>query len=507
MRFRISLLMATFALIAVVPTAWAGAETAEKSEPIKITVTVRNPRGAPVAGAAVEVRLAPPSAEEGAEAPAPVKARTDAMGRAAVKLSRAGLARVAVTAPTYLATVMAGVTLESGAKIPVQLERGGTLKGKVIDAQGRVYGGISVLVLKAQDDDVGPRKLAEPRPPVKTRPDGSFVVENLSSGFYTAFLMGEPGKAPVVELAGGAPPRAHVTEDAEAEMEVLVKPLGRIEGAVEFPSADVPETVLVTPVPAVAEHFNEGYVARHQITVPTNGRVRVLYALAGLTSGDYRVEFEAKGYAPLLSSDDMFLPTGGRVVFADQFMDEGVETVGRLRRAGDDDSPVGDADVLLFFPGLEVPLLKATSGKDGSFRFGRLLPGKYVVRARVRGLLDVDETVKVRPGTKKAHLDIEVQPGAVVEGVVTEHGKPEAGVEIMLQRLVDEKDKAQGRAGGFSRMRSDGQGRFRFRGMPAGRYTLLAPSLGVMQEFSLRENEQRTVAFEVDNAPRLRSSF
>lgn len=485
-------------LALLVPTSvvWAQAEGAQAPQPIQIMVAVRNTHGKPVSGAVFEVKLAPLS-EDDKDAAVPFHWQTDATGKGTLKVSRPGLARITVTAPPYLPTVVEDVVLKDASEVTVELERGGSLKGKAQDADGKGYPGVSVLVLKADDDDAGPRKFVEIRAPVRTGPDGSFAMEDLSSGFYTVILDEEPGEPPVVELAGAVSP-AHVTEDGLANTVMLVRLLGTIQGAVELPFPDVPGAVLITPVPAAAALFDEDYVKQHQVSVPTNGVQRVPFALRGLASGGYRVEFEAEGYAPLLSSDKVFLPTGASVEFPPQFMDRGVQVEGTLRTR-ESERPIAKTDVLVFFPSLDVPIMKATSSDDGSLRLGRLAPGNYVVRASSAGLLPLEETVKVEKGTTKARFDLRFRSGAVVEGSLVDDGKPQAGVEVMLTAAGDE-----GRPGGFSRMQTDAQGRFRFGGMPAGRYALLAPALGILQEFTLGEDERQTIVVEARNARRLR---
>lgn len=478
--------------------AGAEAEPTQQPQPITVLVAVRNTQGKPVPGARIEVKLGPIS-ENDRDAAVPFQLQATDIGKAILMLPRSGLARITVTAPRYLTTEMDAVSLADGNEVTVEMERGGTLKGDVQDASGNAYSGVSVMVLKADDDEVGPRKLVELRPPVKTGPDGTFTMENLSSGFYTALLDREPGETPTVELEGRVPP-AHVTEDHVEHTVVYVRPLGRIAGVVEFPLHDVPAVVLITPVPADRERLDEGYIKHQQVSVPTRGEPSVPFVLRGLSSGGYRLEFEAEGYAALLSSDEVFLPNGASVDFPPQFMDRGVEVEGTLRtREGD--RPVPDTEVGIFFEGVDVPIALATSGEDGSLRFGKLFPGSYVARASTPGLLPLEEAVAVERDAEKASLDLRFRAGAVLEGVLIDNNdQPLPGVEVLLAT-----PGVRGKPGRFSHMLTDAEGHFRFRGLPAGRYLLAAPALDLQQELSLGQDEKKTIVFDTRTASPLKT--
>lgn len=501
MRSSVRLWMPVLVWFAVAPMMWSDTETARPEQPIRVLVAVRDTQGRPVSDARIEVWLGSTS-EEDRNAAIPFTGQTGAAGDAIIMLPHSGPARIrAMASPQYLSTVVRPGQLDDGSEVSVEVERGGTLKGKVQDAQGRPYRDVPLRVLKRGDDDVGPSKLIEARPPVTTDPDGSFAVEKLSSGFYIVMVYCEDPREPqTVEMDQPGPP-VHVTEDGVAETTVLVRPLGTVNGTVDLPRGDVPAVVLVTPIPADAAALNDAYVRQRQLSVPTNGATRVPFALRGLTSGGYRVEIEAEGFAPLLSKEKVFLPVGGSVSLPTEVMEHGVQVDGLLRLR-DGDRPVADTDVYVLFPGLDVPITKSRSDEDGTLHFGRLAPGSYVVRASLDGLLPLDETVEVRKGASKASFDLRLRPGAVLEGTLVDDGRPKAGVEIVLTAADEEHNP-----GRYSRMHTDGEGRFRFRGMPSGVYALLAPGLGIQQELALGEDEKQTLVVDVRKASPLQQMF
>lgn len=447
-----------------------------------ILVQVQNGRGEPVPGAVVLVELLPTTPESREETDLPVRATSGADGMAWIVLPRAGIARVTVNATGYLTTVLRFIDLADGTEVLAAMERGGTLLGYVEDTFGKSRGGVSLLVLKSEDDGVGPEQLAEFLPPVTTSEDGTFMLEGLSSGYYVALIHDELEMPAAVELVEAVEP-VHVEEDGVSTLVVRVKSFGKIEGNVKFRGI-APSQLLITPVPAARDRFDEGFLARHQTSIPTHGESPVHYVLDRLPSGEYHVELEAEGYAPRLSSDTLALPIGGTVEVPLQTMDEGTRVEGTLR-AGGGERRMGDIDLSFFFAGIDIRLLMTRSTSDGTFQVGHLAPGRYIVKAEAPGVLPLSEEITIEPGKSRTSVDLIFKDGAAVEGTLLTNRQPQADVSVFLVRVGQDGGRLD-----YGVSKTDAGGGFAFRGLPGGRYSLLLLEPGIMKELTIT-GEQR----------------
>ena len=139
---------------------------------------------------------------------------------------------------------------------------------------------------------------------------------------------------------------------------------------------------------------------------------------------------------------------------------------------------------------MTAPELKeTTSGPDGSFVFDRLCKGNYVFTFTAKGLATSVRNPVIGPALGDVDLKLVLAQGDTVSGVVLDAGgRPVAGARAELfGRMVD------GEAGTtlqtFELAKSavaDANGRFRFEGLWAGRYSLRVSADGLSSQ--TREN-------------------
>jgi protocatechuate 3,4-dioxygenase beta subunit len=132
--------------------------------------------------------------------------------------------------------------------------------------------------------------------------------------------------------------------------------------------------------------------------------------------------------------------------------------------------------------------------KDGAFRFEGVAPGEYTVSAEGAGFTESKEIPVTLAAGDEKEVAITVVRGGELSGVVVDTaGVPLEGAKVRLIREPGEDDQEaqqvvmiqKGFGGSFKSARSASDGSFRFQGLPAGKYTIVASSAG----FTPREVE------------------
>lgn len=142
----------------------------------------------------------------------------------------------------------------------------------------------------------------------------------------------------------------------------------------------------------------------------------------------------------------------------------------------------------------------ATSDRDGSFEFTRLVPGKYVVRALHEDFsTSQTDTVKVTEKARRA-VKVTLKPGAVIFGRVTKDGKPMANYQVRVTTLLRD-DKF----GGNFVTRTDDEGNFKLpERLAPGRYRIESMSDANSENpfGKLRELKESQHDFDIDQDQR-----
>ena len=332
----------------------------------------------------------------------------------------------------------------------------------------------------------------EIRQPAKVHPDGSFRLEGLDEGLYV-LLVDSPDHAPVqsppFELKMGEPPpalRLEVHRGAEVRGRVVWRNQGK-------PLAGVPVELVRVVDASEAERRNQRslyssfFAARGPVGVTiarTQTKRDGVFSFPRTQPGtafvmlrDERIaDHDTAAFSILPGMPALRIEVGARAVLE-----------GRVRR--DEAHREGEVDVWVL--GGHGTFRSTRVNPDGTYRFERLQPGSYLVRAypadsrthvnRLFGSLFPLHAGAVKPEslppfdvtliggeTRVFEVSIDLPPMGTVLGSVTVNGAVPGRGRARL-RPIDAPS-----SGGLSLSTSyDQDGRFEFREVPVGRYTLL----------------------------------
>jgi len=305
---------------------------------------------------------------------------------------------------------------------------------------------------------------------VETRPDGGFLLDGAprEPGALVADA-GERGRASAVLAASSSEPVA-----------IALAPTATLSGRVVEADTGKP----LAGIRLVARSEGAALLTRSL----ADGR----YSIRGLGPRRYRLSAEDDRFVPWTRSvsvvagqseaQDVPLARAatlaGRVVNEEGAPIEGVRV--RVSRGGEN-------VVRAFIRSLEGEQAVVRTARDGSFRATRLAPGDNL-RLDLRHD-DYEERaiggISLAPGATRSGLSVVMRRGLAVRGVVKdEDGRPVAGCEVTLSssRTI------RGGRGGMQmqligpgnqvRRETEADGRFEFRGLKAGGYTVSARRSG-----------------------------
>lgn len=379
-----------------------------------------------------------------------------------------GAGQVALVAPGW-AAARGRVWLEAGetAEVELALERGGGLRGRVVDAGGEPVAGAVVLseidtLAQVIHHDLG---RAEPwMAASRTGEDGAFELPHLTPGEHV-LRASRPGYAP-----SWSPP-VRVAAGATAELEIEVAPGGSVVGRVHHPDG--------RPWPGAI------VVAAH---IDLEGRQRIMSYGLGVTDGAGRLEIHdlpPGAFAIVHVGDD----EGGELaspnmryvqVRAGETTEVSFpeEREGRTRLHGrvldERGEPVPGCGLSLEPVGADADRRPEDwqamrCDEEGRYEFPALVPGRYhvFIGHDFGNDMALHGTVDVGEWPEQAH-DLHVAT-AGLEGLVrAEDGAPVPMTAVIVGIPDGEREGFAGKAV------TDDQGRYRFAYLPAGEYRLIA---------------------------------
>ncbi len=376
--------------------------------------------------------------------------------------------------------IAAGQTIEG---VVLRLRRGGRLTGEVFDERGGHAAGRNVQVMSMT---------AQEMRQVRVDALGQFAVDNLTPGTYQVIV--EPAQAEAEEMARKA------ADGGDMD-------IAEVFSKIKMTSAEIKENetthvVLGAPPKAPVRVFGRVTQAGEPVRtgmivcVGEGGSLLSKLKMGKVReSGDYELSLDEPGDVVLSYQREMGL--GGGMEFHATIPEEKEHRVdielptGGLRGVvrGPDGAPVENVAVDLLRSGGLSPLGMMDGGEGvstderGRFEFQGLHPGTYAVAAggAGNGPGNFGDESEVAWG-RVVKTGLVVEKDKVLEGVELQlsaagritgivrgaDGQPLAGATVFVR---DERGEVLHR---FSGVATDANGRFTYRGVSAGRYTLCA---------------------------------
>ena len=363
--------------------------------------------------------------------------------------------RLRVEAPGFATVERSGVRAGALTR-PVRLGLGQVVRGTVRLPDGRTPAAGAIVRFEGRDTTR----------PVETRPDGAFVLDSVprEPGSLVADA-GERGRAATALAAGSGEP-----------VTVVLAPTTTLAGRVVDAEGGGP----LAGVRLLARGASGGaFLARSG----TDGG----YALRGLPPQRYTLAADDERFVPWTRAVAL---TAGRPERQDVPLVRGATLAGRV--VAEDGAPIEGATLQLTRGG-ESPIQAfvrtmqgegaVRSGRDGSFRAKRLPPG---LRQRLDARHDEFEErslggIDLSPGAARTGVTVVMRRGLSLRGVVKdEAGRPLAGADVRLSRARTLRAGRGGMQmsmigpGSEVRRETGADGRFEFRGLSAGEYSLAA---------------------------------
>ncbi|WP_399886501.1 MFS transporter [Streptomyces sp. BBFR51] len=276
----------------------------------------------------------------------------------------------------------------------------------------------------------------------------------------------EPALAGAMAAASPAPSATSVTSAAPAAEPAATQRLAAVATAAGSgePQAPVSGGVAV-----------RGFV-RGAESAPVPQAAVTLISLAGRQlgrsvaqgDGSYALDAPSAGSYVLIASADGFQPQASTIVVNDEpvaydILLSGTSGLTGLVRAVDSSLPVKDAMVIVTDVRGDL-LASAATGEQGEFAFTELVPGTVTVAVNAAGYRPRALPLEVA-GTGVTRVEVDLQAGAQVQGVVRAGQGPLADARVTL---VD----AAGNVVGTATTGTDGA--YAFTDLDAGEYTVIA---------------------------------
>ncbi len=458
-------------------------------------------------------------------------------GRFVLDSMRPGEVEFTVSAPGYMPKRVSGVVVEEGETkrgVIVTLVRGGVLRGVVVDDAGEPIAGAAVMAFDPSVERG--REFRQQRDPSKL-PDR---LPRFSEGLPPALLgyaaglglladdavrSGRDGSFELVGVPAGSLSVVafHPKYASGASEELVLEEGGSVEGLrIELSSgASIYGTVkdrhgrpmsgsmVVAMSPSRFAGNDAGSVGGGLYQTQTD--LEGAYELENMSSGSFFImsmrgdeALNPLSFFSTLDFDLVTIPAEERVPF--DIVDESFGGTRVFGRVLDDGLPVPRGNInAISWEGenvLGVDWKLARIDSEGRYEFEGLAPGEY--QFQLEGLTRrVRMTVEI-PDVPEHRLDLEL-PRGVIEGRVVDDvtGEPVARARVFLRpRDQVESDSLLAslvrQGGDLYRERTDGEGRFSFKGLSEGDYELYVDPADSRSERSLAPSEAEDIGLARD---------
>ncbi|MBI3820480.1 MAG: sigma-70 family RNA polymerase sigma factor [Planctomycetes bacterium] len=295
----------------------------------------------------------------------------------------------------------ASVVPESGLKLDVQLKRGRTARGKIIDPDGKPIIGAFVLAgAETKDQQTS-----------FTNDAGDFLINDLRGDVHHTLVIRKEGFGSVQYVF---PPREDTSREIDFGNITLQLP-GSISGTVvDRLGAPVANArVTLSGVNGDTDRFAEGNEFKYELVGPElrlRSDARGRFYFCELAEGEYTIQAWIPGSCESTHSETVHLKRGERVSNCNFVVDRGLPLEGTI--VGPDGKPVSGAYVAVLRPGSENEFINYIAyqhtNTDGAFHFLGLSAGSYTIEIDTTTNLHVSfDRIKdsVAPISRFEHLE------------------------------------------------------------------------------------------------------
>ncbi len=314
-------------------------------------------------------------------------------------------------APQRVEVTVAGKPDETVDLGDIELERGLTIRGRVVNVEGQGVAAARILGLFAGDSPSVPDTTADW--------DGSFVLAGLEPGTYWLN----------VAAAGHGGVKRQVAAGSQ-DVLVTLAPAGTLTGSVVDERGSAIEAFTVSPRATAPR--SDIVISQAPVAVEaSDGR----FVLEDLAEGTYVVEADAAGRRPG-TSDAVTVRSGHSVDVGRIRLEAGATVRGVVVDSGG--LPIAAADVIAIGASRHRAPSRGSSGRDGSFELQAVPFGVVDICAQHPDYAAGKTTLETEPGAPTPSVRVVLSAGGRVEGHARRRdgsGVPSANVEVQASEI------------------------------------------------------------------------
>ena len=454
---------------------------------VAIEGVVSGPERRPVTGARVTAYQVGPRSDGSRTA------TTDDAGHFRVGGLRDRLVELAVEADGFARSHLGSVRPATNDLIEIELNRGATLSGRVVDMHGSGVADVSVNLQADLSRSFGPGSLhrhAGQHPVTQTDADGRFRFDTVEEGTWIAAVFG----GPTAGRAESDPIRLQTDDVREIEL-VLGSPGAQVGGVVTNHFGDPVEGAEVTII------ANGVFAGRSPFSMDS------IQMASTDSGGGFRVPGVRPGPSTITARHGEYPDTVREITIepgtneVSLVLEPGLEITGSVRSADGqpiplaaleaqaaplpgDGQPSGSIPSLAWRIGTLGQPIETLTDSDGRYRLAGLNDGAYNLRAWADGYGGSGPGQAVRlDGVSVAGVDIVLQPEATIEVRIT--GAEPFGLVVRAFQDDDHRNAIR-----------LADGRYRIQGLGSGDWTIYATEFDgrtIQQVVSLASGDEASV--------------
>ncbi|MBB4666161.1 protocatechuate 3,4-dioxygenase beta subunit [Microbacterium marinum] len=412
---------------------------------------------------------------------------------------------------------------DSATDIHMKVALGARLSGKVTDTKNAPVANASVEVYRY----IPEQEWWDWEKQVTTAADGTFTVRSLPAGTYTLRFRAPTGVNLVPQYWGGSQTQSDATPievgagGTVTNLSVKLQSGSQITGRIlTAGGAAISGSVDVYKVVTEDDWSYNNWV--DIVSTDNTGA----YKVVGLPAGDYKLQFSSDedGYATEWWDDEALERNADIITLASGATRTGVTA--RLSAAASISGTVLDAEgnplewasvnVYLVTPEGREQIVSGSTREDGTYTVGRLPAGTYAVEVPKpwdsdalgewwsdKPTFETADRITLAAGAARTKVDFTLSTGASISGRITDdEGAPVSLAQVTLYRWSVDVENDSSYWDSIEWGEADDDGRYAFRGLERGTYTVQfrAPEGGnLLSEYwnDVAQNDDAT-AIDVD---------